>query len=81
MSEKKKKLEMKEKLDTVLRICSECEETIEGKLCRDIYISTKIFFGCGKWKKDGEFILNQEFYDEIKNRISLKQVIEDLIKK
>ena len=72
---------MKEKLDSVLRICSECEEEDEdGMLCREINISKKMFLGCGKWKKDGEFILNQEFYDEIKNRITLKQVIEDLIR-
>ena len=76
----------KEKLEQVLLICSKCEENAyykgRKKLCRNIHISEKIGtgFGCGKWKKDGEFILDQEFYDEIRKRVKLKQVINDLIK-
>lgn len=70
----------KKKLEQILLICSECEEETEGKLCRDIDLSKKMFFGCGKWKKDGGFILDQKFYNEIKKRIKLKQVINELLK-
>ena len=76
-----KMTENKKKLEEILHICSKCEVVDEvGNFCRDIDISKKIFSGCGKWKKEGEFILNQEFYDEIKKQIALRQVIEDLIK-
>ncbi len=78
MSEEKKKLEQ------ILLICSKCEEKAyigsSKKLCRDIPISEKIFIGCGEWKKDGELILNQNFYNELKKRMKIKQVIDDLIK-
>ena len=79
MSEEKKKLEQ------ILLICSKCEVKDykdSKKFCRDIPISEKISsgFGCGEWKKDGEFILDQDFYDEIKKRMKIKQVINDLIK-
>lgn len=76
--------EIKKQLEDVLFICSKCEiRGRNGEFCRDIPISEKICsgFGCGKWKKDGRFILNQKFYDEIRKRVKIKQVIDDLIKK
>lgn len=72
--------EEKKKLEQILLICSKCEVKVGGGLCRDIHISEKLFIGCGEWKKDGEFILNQDFYNEIKMRMKIKQVIDDLIK-
>ena len=76
--------ETKKKLEQILLICSKCEEKAyykgSKKFCRDIHISEKIYIGCGEWKKDGEFILNQEFYNEIKMRMKIKQVIDGLIK-
>lgn len=75
--------ENKKKLEEVLLICSKCEAMIEGKLCREINLSEKIFWGCSKWKKDGKWIIDQKIdqkiLDEIKKRITLRQVIEDLI--
>lgn len=72
--------ETKKQLEEVLLICSKCEiRGRKGSLCRDIPIFEKILLGCGKWKKDGKFILNQTFYDEIRIRMALKQVIDDLI--
>ena len=76
--------ETMKKLKQIYLICSKCEILDdEGKLCRDIKLSEKLSYGCGEWKIEG-LVLNQKFYDdidnEVKKRLKLKSVIDDLIK-
>ncbi len=74
-------IENKKKLEQVLCICAKCNIKNERKLYRNIHISQKMFYGCGKWKQKEKFILDQQFYDEIKKSTALRQVVDDLIKK
>lgn len=72
---------LNEKMVKILNICSKCDFLLEeGKLCRELNISRKILLGCGYWREeDEEFIIDQDFYDEFEKRMTLHEVISDII--
>jgi hypothetical protein len=72
---------LKERLLHAIEICSECDtyDEDENKKCNEIPISRKIWIGCGKWKANNEWIINQEVYDQLKNLTVMRSVVSDIL--